>query len=137
MYAELPFLPLQSSEEDQSDLAGQGFLCLLSELRIILLQDSVILLEEFPDHLIWQDPLFVRKDYRTFAQEVRESLLVMKEPDELCLRQIIPDIASRLNISQQSIVQSVNLQGSCTFRMVELLAAQMEDLFAGWVSITI
>jgi hypothetical protein len=45
-------------EADRLDLAAQGFLRLLKQLRIILLQDSVIMRREFPTHLIWTDPVF-------------------------------------------------------------------------------
>jgi len=43
-------------EADRQDLAAQGFLRLLQQLRIILLQDSVVMRREFPDHPIWPTP---------------------------------------------------------------------------------
>src|SRR5262249_1999012 len=45
---------------DRHDLAAQGFLRLLRQLRVILLQDSVIMRQEFPAHPLWADPLFER-----------------------------------------------------------------------------
>ena len=49
-----PDLPGPKGEEDRDDMAAQGFLRLLAELRTILLQDSVLLRQEFPgrDHEI-------------------------------------------------------------------------------------
>jgi hypothetical protein len=40
----------QGKEEDCNDMAAQGFLRLLDQLRTILLQDSVLLHEQFPHH---------------------------------------------------------------------------------------
>jgi Centromere DNA-binding protein complex CBF3 subunit, domain 2 len=40
--------PAGPQDPDQDDMAGQGFLRLLAELRAILLQDSVLLRREFP-----------------------------------------------------------------------------------------
>jgi hypothetical protein len=45
------------------DLAGSGFLRLLCALRVILLQDSVVLRREFPRHPLWKDSLFSCKEY--------------------------------------------------------------------------
>jgi hypothetical protein len=38
------------AQEDHNDLAAQGFLQLLIQLCMVLLQDLVILKEEFPEH---------------------------------------------------------------------------------------
>jgi len=43
-------------EADRQDLAAQGFLRLLQRLRIILLQDSVVMRREFPATPSWPIP---------------------------------------------------------------------------------
>jgi hypothetical protein len=45
---------------DRCDLAAQGFLRLLRQFRIVLLQNSVIMRQEFPDHPLWTDSVFER-----------------------------------------------------------------------------
>src|SRR5436305_1690713 len=74
------------AEVDRRDLAAQGFLRLLKQLRIVLLQDSVIMRREFPAHPLWADPVFERDDYRAFAEDVELSLLDVEEPEELQIR---------------------------------------------------
>ena len=59
-------------EADRRDLAAQGFLRLLKQLRIIL-QDLVIMRQEFPAHSIWTDPVFGRDYYQTSAKDVELS----------------------------------------------------------------
>jgi hypothetical protein len=56
------------------DLAGSGFLRLLGALRVIPLQDSVVLRKAFPLHSPWKDSLFHCKEYRRFAARVEDSL---------------------------------------------------------------
>ena len=73
-----------SGETDRQDLAAQGFLRLLQQLRIVLLQDSVVMRarREFPDHPMWADPIFARDDYLTFAKDVELALLDVEEPEK-------------------------------------------------------
>lgn len=60
----------REKEEDRNDMAAQGFLRLLDHLRTILLQDSILLREQFLQHPIWSDPIFRREDYREFAEQL-------------------------------------------------------------------
>ena len=68
------------------DLAGSGFLRLLRTLRVVLLQDSVILRQRFPLHPLWTDPLFNSEEYRRFAARVEDSLVDVIMPDELTMQ---------------------------------------------------
>jgi hypothetical protein len=74
----------------QSRSRRPGVLCLLKQLRIILLQDSVIMRRGFPIHPTWTDPVFRRDDYQAFAKDV--------EPEEVKIRKTLPAIAERLSI---------------------------------------
>ena len=72
------------------DLAGSGFLRLLRALRVILLQDSVILPKQFPLHPLWKDSLFGCEEYQRFAVRVESSLANIVTPDELIMRKYWP-----------------------------------------------
>jgi hypothetical protein len=72
------------------DLAGSGFLRLLRALRVVLLQDSVILRQRFPSHPLWTDPLFNSEEYRRFAARVEDSLVDVVTPDELTMQKYWP-----------------------------------------------
>jgi hypothetical protein len=72
------------------DLAGSGFLRLLRTLRVILLQDSVILRRQFPLHPLWTEPLFNCEEYRRFAARVESSLAHVVTPDELTMQKYWP-----------------------------------------------
>jgi hypothetical protein len=72
------------------DLAGSGFLRLLHTLRVILLQDSVVLRQQFPLHPLWKDPLFSYEAYRRFAARVESSLVDVVTPEELTMQKYWP-----------------------------------------------
>ena len=97
-----------SSEADRQDLAAQGFLRLLQQLRIILLQDSVIMRREFPAHPIWTDPIFARDDYLAFAKDVELTLMDIEEPEEIQIRKTLPAIAERLSMLHQSLARDIS-----------------------------
>ena len=126
-------IDLDNAGEQPEDLAAQGFLRLLAELRIILLQDSVLFGREFPQHPLWLQPLFVRSDYQAFAQDILRSLDYIEEPAELRLRTMAPDIANQINLSRTDILQTIELQGSRTNSLVQDIRRQIDmriDTFA-------
>ena len=78
------------NEVARLDLAGSGFLRLLRVLRVILLQDSVILRKQFPLHPLWKDPLFGCEEYWRFAARVESSLANVVTPNELIMQKYWP-----------------------------------------------
>ena len=70
----------------QLDLVGLGFLHLFYILRVILLQDSVILHKQFPLYPLQKDPLFSCKEYQKFAIQVENLLTNVVIPDKLIMQ---------------------------------------------------
>jgi hypothetical protein len=52
------------------DLAAGGFIDLLFYLREVVLQDSAILRDIFPENSVWKHPVFQHEMYRPFAESV-------------------------------------------------------------------
>ncbi|KAJ5605348.1 short-chain dehydrogenase [Penicillium lagena] len=123
--------------EDRDDMAAQGFLQLLNQLRIILLQDSVLLQAQFPQHSMWDDPIFAREDYTTFAEQIRQSLLCTETPQEIQLRQTLPIIADSLIVLQKDIHQAVDLHGYQAHEQLRKIAHQLQDLLSGQVTFAV
>jgi hypothetical protein len=61
---------ISKEEVLESSTAADGFLNLLVQMRVVFLQDSVILKQKFPDHLLWFDPLFQDELYLQFERYV-------------------------------------------------------------------
>ena len=98
-------------EEHPEDLAAQGSLRHLVELRVIFLQYAVFFKQMFPDHPIWGHPLFVRRDYLDFAQAVLKSMREVEEPASVRLRAVVPDLARQLNLNREDVVRTIDVQG--------------------------
>jgi hypothetical protein len=89
------------------DLAGSGFLRLLGALRVILLQDSVVLRKEFPLHPLWKDPLFNSPEYRRFAARVEDGLANVVTPDELKMQQFWPAHEAVAKLRHEAVTSEI------------------------------
>ena len=126
---DLPALDGGDSERD--DLAGQGFLRLLKELRTILLQDSVLLRKEFPQHPIWQHPVFAREDYLAFVKELQQSLAIPEPPEELRIQAVLPDIATKLKNSHEDIVRTMQVNFTRQHDQLQTVTQRLDDMLSG------
>jgi hypothetical protein len=103
------------------DLAGSGFLRLLRALRVILLQDSVVLRKEFPRHPLWKDPLFDSEEYRRFAGRVEDSLVNVVTPDELKMQQFWPAHEAVAKLRHEAVTSEIRSVQSDVQLMLERL----------------
>ena len=90
-------------EGQSNDLAALGLTDLLFYLREVILQDSVILREHFPNSPIWNHPVFQHEAYARFCAQVRDVIGPGGEgerPTKLAmLTQAIPELADYLRSS--------------------------------------
>ena len=70
------------------------FLRVLEYLRIVILQDSVPLMEEFPDLPTWSHSVFHCTEYTLFRDEVKKVLNEGKQPAEVTLQNLVPQLLS-------------------------------------------
>src|SRR2546421_10843331 len=103
------------------DLAGSGFLRLLRALRVVLLQDSVVLRKEFPRHPLWKDLLFNGEEYRRFAVQVEDSLANVVTPDELKMQQFWPAHEAVAKLRHEAVTSEIKGVRSDVQLMLERL----------------
>ena len=120
-------IQLDDGDEDRLDLAAQGFLALLAELRTAFLQDSVFLRKEYPHHPIWRHPVFGREEYHTFALEVELAARDEEEPFEVRIRNVVPDVVVALDHARKQTLQAIEVWGSRTTRDVKEIARRLDD----------
>jgi hypothetical protein len=89
------------------DLAGSGFLRLLRVLRVVLLQDSVVLRKQFPLHPLWKDSLFNCPEYLKFAARMEDSLANVVTPAELTMQQILPAQEAVAKLRHTGVISSL------------------------------
>jgi hypothetical protein len=93
---------------------------LLKYLRRVILQDSVILRDIFPDHPIWKYFVFHTDQYAAFREQILVVLKDKKDPANVQIKTALPLIANRMNMNIEDIKTTVlgkskkvnnNLQG--------------------------
>jgi hypothetical protein len=55
-------------DEVECDIAGQSFLKLLKGLRVVILQDSILLKAKFTDHFLWRASVFQSNAYQEYER---------------------------------------------------------------------
>ena len=109
----------------EQNLAPGAFLKLLEWLREMLLQDAVFLRESYPNHPIFQDPVFSCTEFEAFAGKVRESCRqAQQDSHTTAIQKAIPVVAEQLRtvLAQQSAAGQ--------------LAERHMDLYMCWRTLT-
>lgn len=105
-----------NSEHDESNksfIAAQGVLKLLKELRMVLLQDSVFLMDAYPDHELWTNPIFHSTNFKTFSVQLKRAMQTSQNPTEFQLQEAMPALmdhfdafSSQMN-TQYNVLETV------------------------------
>jgi hypothetical protein len=132
-----PLIQKGIQQIDEKDLAAQGFLRLLDQLRTVILQDSVFLQAEIPTHEIWDHSLFQRPDYKQFAQQLLLSVRTTSTPYEIQLRQALPAIADRITTAENNLYQNISSNHDSIQDSLQSLHSKVEDLISGRISFTV
>ncbi|KAF1316118.1 Short-chain dehydrogenase, partial [Globisporangium splendens] len=103
VYRDLEHGQEQLDSSSNREIAGGAFVNMLHNMRVVFLQDSVILRREFSDHPLWSDPLFSTPDYREFETEVLRALPNIEQPEYRKVESAIPHVASVLRDGFASI----------------------------------
>jgi len=104
------------------DLAAEGFYTLLQHLRTVILQDSVPLMEAFPNHPIWAHPVFHHIAYKAFASKVKSCHQDDATPSlSTRILEAMPDLIDNLQaISSQVVDHSrAHVEGASQMTQIE------------------
>jgi hypothetical protein len=126
-----------SQQVDANDLAAQGFLKLLQQLRTVILQDAVFLQIEMPSHSMWKHRLFQRLDFKQFSQELLQSARTTETPYEIQLQQSVPAIADRITSTEHTLQQTISSNQFQLLDYLRTISGQVNDLTSGQISFTV
>lgn len=133
-----PSLVQQETQKiDEKDLAAQGFLRLLVQLRTVILQDAVVLRIEIPNHEIWDHPLFQRSDYKQFSQQLLQSVHTTDTPYEIQLRKALPALADRITTAENNLHQNISSNHHVIQHSLQSLHGKVDDLISGRIPFTV
>ncbi|KAL2140333.1 hypothetical protein VTI28DRAFT_3977 [Corynascus sepedonium] len=119
-----------------NDFAAMGLTNLLFYLREVVLQDSALLMHQFPDNPVWNHPVFRHEAYQAFAEQVLALVQEEERPSQLALlAQTMPDVAGHLKSIESRIeAASAKLRTDLDIRLqafeTRLREAQSSELRA-------
>ncbi|KJZ69402.1 hypothetical protein HIM_11218 [Hirsutella minnesotensis 3608] len=91
-------------------MAAGAFLELMEWLREVLLQDAVFLRESYPDHPLFQDPVFSCPEFAAFASKVRGTCTRAHEDSHsTAIQKAMPVVAEKLRtvLTQQAAAEQL------------------------------
>jgi Centromere DNA-binding protein complex CBF3 subunit, domain 2/Transcriptional activator of glycolytic enzymes len=120
-----------SGDGQIDDLAASGFCMLLRHLREVILQDSVILMAAFPDHLIWTHRVFYCDAYAAFAAQLR-AIKGFDDNAELSLStrilEAMPELADNLQGINSQVMHQSRVQDSRLDTMTQAIAETRQEI---------
>ena len=106
-YIETYYLDRADNKVIQLNLTGLGFLRLFYTLRVILLQDLVVLYKLFLLYPLQKDPLFSCKEYQRFAIQVKSLLKNIVILDKLIIQQFQPTYKAVAKLRYKAIILEI------------------------------
>ena len=79
------------------DKAGREFLRLMDKLRDVFLQDSAVLMAEFPGNALWEHEVFQDPEWRPFADKVLQAESQVEDDVDIAIRNAVPAVAESLS----------------------------------------
>ena len=120
-------------------MAAIGFLRLLLELRSIFIQDSVLLRQVMPEHLIFNHPFFGSPGFKAFEETMLRSLAADQSPAEQRLQTVMPFLTEMISNGFSSTTQQLSNQHhqiGKVDRQIQTLAHAFADIMFGRVEIS-
>ncbi|KAF4144063.1 Transcriptional activator of glycolytic enzyme [Phytophthora infestans] len=72
-------------------------------MRVVFLQDSVVLRRQYPNHQLWKHSLFSTAEYASFDQELYSLIPAITQPETKSLAVVVPQIADVLKNGMESL----------------------------------
>lgn len=97
----------KSKEYEDRDLATAGFLKLLKYLRTVLLQDSIFLMDLYPELEIWKSKVFQNEEYFRWKENAVKEVEEIQPPKDLVLQQAMPYLSQKMDDQHHEVIQRV------------------------------
>ena len=87
----------------EKNFAVDGYLRLLSWLRIVLLQDAAVLNESYHQHVIFQHPIFHSQEFLDYKSALQQQLDTMESPLEQQIQRVLPELCRQITSNNNSL----------------------------------
>ncbi|KAE8181933.1 hypothetical protein A4X03_0g8874 [Tilletia caries] len=95
-------------DRGEEDYAAVNFLQLLKWLRVVLLQDAVLLQPMFPALPIWRHAPFSTAAFQAFAQTLRNTIASTPTPFDVTMSTLVPELGRALSGLQAMLSDIAN-----------------------------
>ncbi|CEP13751.1 hypothetical protein [Parasitella parasitica] len=89
---------------EHNTICGVGFLRLLKELRVIILQDAVLLRQQNSKSLIWRNKIFKSQEFEAFARDSLQAMATAQVTAALEIRRTMSFVEERFGQIQNALV---------------------------------
>ena len=94
---------LDAGELEDESICLDAFMTTLKYLRVVLLQDAVLMKSRFPDLFLWQHELFSDPLFLSFERQLKESIASAQDPHDLQIQVLLPGVLETMNENHRSI----------------------------------
>jgi hypothetical protein len=89
-------------------LATGGFRNLLAYLRVVILQDAVLLRDLHSAHKLWSHPVFSSGTFVDSARSLKTKMVVEKSPQSVHLQDVVPDLMDCIKQQHEQVLAPID-----------------------------
>lgn len=112
----------------EQTIAAGGFLELLLYLRKVILQDAIFMQDLFPNHPMWQHPVFQSTEFLAFKNEARERVVQTEDPADHRLQKAMPDVKAKLDGLHEDLKASLDKVSTKVDKVAGKVDAMQSDM---------
>ncbi|KAK1946458.1 hypothetical protein P3T76_002011 [Phytophthora citrophthora] len=96
VYPDVEDAAAKLAQSSTREIAGEAFVQMLRHMRVVFLQDSVIVRRKYPNHRLWKHDLFATTKYLEFDRELLAVMPTQPQPETQSIAAAVPQIAEVL-----------------------------------------
>jgi hypothetical protein len=107
-------------------MAGGAYLKWIISLRKIIIQDAAVMIERYPNHSLYQHPMFQSEEFISYKNNLQELMRDVVAPSMNQVIQAVPSIGRELQMMQQQSTRNMNEIGTRFGGLQERLQERFE-----------
>jgi hypothetical protein len=107
-------------------IATASFLQVMRFLKTVILQDSVLLSQQFPSSALWNHPVFRSPEYQEFRAQCQRALAEIQNPFSVQLQAVLPQVHEGLLSLHRTVVTTSQQLSQSLEPAIRNLEARLE-----------
>jgi hypothetical protein len=123
-----PFIEEALEKTESNRVTTMEFLRLLKRLRIIILQDSAVLINSGRTHFVFQNEIFKSDGFKVFSSELLAYVKSSKDPSTSSFENVLPGICTKIDNVENHISGNIAVLKEYISNSLGKISKDMEDL---------